>query len=127
MVTGGLLDDDELLNLGSRRTQGTSSAASTSTPGVNKDLEAWMDAGTARPDKEAKGKDGQPGKDTCGMCGQRRPQYQCVQCKRPTCAADYWVMLALCRDCASEERVRRFRTGTGRAEGQNWLDGRNDS
>lgn len=57
----------------------------------------------------------------CALCKTRPSRGHCVQCGRAACAADLWVMLRLCRTCASDDDVERGQRG--RREGaRNWAE-----
>jgi len=59
----------------------------------------------------------------CALCKTRPLRDHCVQCGRAACAADLWVMLRLCRTCASDDDVERGQRGS-RPGQRNWLEGR---
>ena len=58
----------------------------------------------------------------CGVCLTRAARDRCTSCGQPACAADLWIMLRLCRRCASDGDVERGQRGA-RPEGRNWLEG----
>ncbi len=62
-----------------------------------------------------------PGKvhTACHLCGSK-PRMQCQACSRPACGKDSWVMLGLCRTCATEERMRLWHD-RNRTVSDNWL------
>lgn len=113
-----LLDDDGLMDIG-RRAKGTDpeavtrelrSGRATMAP-VNPALNDWA-ANLGRPGDAAPS-------GGCHVCG-RTGRYTCNQCHRSACAADYWLMFGLCRDCAKEERVSRWHQDAA-PEQTNWL------
>lgn len=59
----------------------------------------------------------------CALCKVGKPRDACLQCGRPACAADLWIMLRLCRDCATDQDVERGQRDA-RPSAKNWLEGR---
>lgn len=115
-----LLGDEGLLDLrgrGRRTDPGSlveeARRGRTELPESNAELAAWArDQGSA-PEPEAP--------DHCHRC-QRPPRLRCNSCDRPTCAAHSWVMLGVCRDCATEDRMSRWHGST--VSDRNWLEDR---
>lgn len=106
-----LLDDDGLLNL-SRRSRTDPEVAvreirgqRRETPAQNAALRDW-----SAPEK--------PQGQDCHLCG-RPPRLRCQACGRGACSADSWVMLGLCRSCATEERMKAWHEE--RDVSENWL------
>ncbi len=123
----GLLDDDELLNIGPkstttdpRRATEEIRAEMAPIPSRNKALGRWAerlgDGATVRdratsPDEE------------CHLCT-ATGRNTCQQCERRACASHFWAMFGLCRSCGREEGVKSWhRQGDGDAEDINWLQG----
>lgn len=114
MVTD-LLEDDGLLDIGGKRAASHTDPAAAvkeirgqrrEMPRQNAALRDW----SAPPAPEGDG--------ACHLCG-RPPRLRCQACGRGACSADSWVMLALCRTCATEERMKtRQRDGD---VSENWL------
>lgn len=135
----GLLDDDRLIDL-RRRARATDPAAvlaeegrRTAMPAANAALRAWPTPTAAAPPEGGSATHAQPGRPDqdraaaggpalCGLCGTRPARGTCAMCGRGACAADLWVMLRLCRGCASEDAVARGQRGA-KPEERNWLDG----
>lgn len=135
-----LLDDDTLIDL-RRRARPTDPAAvlqeegrRANLPATNPALRDWQGASpattpatppTATPDRTAppaSSKAGDSDNGLCQLCGTRPQRGQCAMCQRHACAADLWVMLRLCRDCASDDAVARGQRGA-QPEARNWLEG----
>ncbi len=55
----------------------------------------------------------------CHLCGSK-PRLQCQSCGKPACGKDSWVMLGLCRTCATEDRMRLWHD-RNRNVSDNWL------
>lgn len=109
-----LLDDDTLLDLRKRR-------APSDVAGTVADMRR---GDRPMPESNQALREWRPGAkrhDGCHLCG-RRPRLQCQACQRPACGADSWVMLGLCRTCATEERVK-LRRQDERTVSDDWLDG----
>lgn len=107
-----LLDDDGLLDLreGSSDPQKAVAeirAGHQKAPATNKELEAWAQE---RP---------KVSHDGCHLCG-NTPRLQCGVCQKPACGKDSWVMLGICRDCATEDRMRMWHE-RNRKVSDNWL------
>lgn len=132
-----LLDDDALLDL-RQRAKRTDPAAvldeerrRTPLPASNPALRAWQ--GNAPPAAPGAPRAATPDGDDanaanandllCQLCRTRPQRGQCAMCGRRACAADLWVMLRLCRDCASDDAVARGQRGA-QPEERNWLGGR---
>ncbi len=107
-----LLSDDGLLDLGRRRASTDPAKAvqelapkRDTTPSRNKDLDEW-----AAPRSK---------QDQCHLCG-AAPRLRCRQCDQGACGKDSWVMLGLCRTCATEDRMKALHDHERRV-GDNWL------
>lgn len=74
-----------------------------------------LDVGPAPPPAEPLS----PG--VCPLCRARPARQPCRACGQAVCADDLWVMLGLCRSCASDRDVARWH-GRGRVDGRNWLE-----
>lgn len=48
-----------------------------------------------------------PPEGACALCGERPAAERCVHCERAVCADEYWVMFGLCRECLTEDEMRR--------------------
>lgn len=94
-MSWGLLDDPGLLNLGSK-TQSSS------------------DLSDFAPAPKVDNPDG------CYLC-ERGTKMTCQSCNRGVCAAHSWVMLGVCKQCATEERVKSWNKNRT-ASGDNWLE-----
>lgn len=110
-----LLDDDSLLDL-RRRARPTDAAAVLA---EERRLRQSKAPAPLPPPAAPPPADG----TRCALCNARPPRDTCVQCGRPACAADLWIMLRLCRTCASDEDVERGQRGARPAQ-RNWLEGR---
>ncbi|MGB1587013.1 MAG: hypothetical protein ACPHID_08240 [Thermoplasmatota archaeon] len=107
-----LLDDDGLLDLRRRGASRPEDVVADvreqwqTLPDSNADLTAWSGQ---RPE------DG-----SCYACT-RDEKLRCRSCQRPACASHSWVMLGVCRECATDERMSRFHKPRETSE-QNWLE-----
>ena len=124
-----LLDDESLLDL-RRRAKPTDPAAVLAEERARRkavarpptrateSTESWEN-GTGSPDSvDSVARSGA----MCGVCKTRPARDRCTSCGQPACAADLWVMLRLCRSCASDGDVARGQRGA-KPEGRNWLEG----
>ena len=120
-MVSDLLDDEALIDL-RRRAKATDPAAvlseerqrrASATPGAP--TLAAMPASAPAPEPAAEG--------VCAICRTRRAKDKCTLCGKPTCAADLWIMLRLCRACADERAVERGQRGA-KPEAGNWLERR---
>lgn len=110
-MVSGLLDDDGLLRLGKRSSDPAVAVdeirgARQEMPAQNEALRDW----TAPAD---------PPTAACHLCG-RPPRIRCKACQRGACSSDSWVMLGLCRSCATEERMKA--SHHERRVSGNWLE-----
>lgn len=115
-----LLGDDGLLDL-RRRGRGSRTDPDafveearrhrTQLPEANAELAAWA--------RERTPAGAAPEPDRCHRCT-RPPRLRCNSCGKPTCAAHSWVMLGVCRDCATEDRMKRWHGS--RVSERNWLE-----
>lgn len=107
-----LLDDDSLLDLGKGKRITDPEEAVRSmrrddhTPASNQALQEW-----AKPAPQHDG--------TCHLC-KSPARLRCRQCNKGACGKDSWVMLGLCRTCATEERMRLAHDHQ-RTVGDDWL------
>ncbi|PKK85937.1 MAG: hypothetical protein CVT48_03340 [Thermoplasmata archaeon HGW-Thermoplasmata-1] len=78
---------------------------------MNSELEAWRSENQGEIAEEGKKNPAErpcaPG--SCQMCGKRDPKFKCVKCGSNVCASCYWVMFGLCKRCASNETIRKWR------------------
>lgn len=121
-----LLDDDDLLDLRSRRAKSPEAfvretrrrMAQEDTPERNAALESFVAGGDLRVSDDT---GGDIGGTLCPICKARPGRMDCSCCGRKVCHADSWVMFSLCRTCAKEERVQNWSKGPQVDEG-NWLE-----
>jgi hypothetical protein len=50
----------------------------------------------------------------CSVCQEKPGQERCVHCEKPACREHYWVMLGLCKVCATEDEMKAAREGAHR-------------
>ncbi len=116
----GLLDDDDLLDLGPRAKTTDPLAVvreerarkATQIKGANKELEQWL---------ASQGAGGEDGQHPCGICSRVETRLKCSACGRFACKPHSWTMLGLCTDCATAERIHT--PDDDRVVGRNWLEG----
>ncbi len=118
-----LLDDEALLDL-RRRAKATDPAAVLAEERQRRAAFAARSNGLAVP-APASSPSASPASapGLCAVCGTRPAKDKCTSCGRPACAADLWIMLRLCRACASDGDVERGQRGA-KPEAGNWLEGR---
>lgn len=109
-----LLDDDGLLNLQRRASRTDPDAL------VREERGRWQEMPDANSDLAAWDSKKATATDSCRLCD-RTPRLHCNACQHSFCASHSWVMLGVCRECATEERVSRM--NKKREAGDNWLDG----
>lgn len=51
----------------------------------------------------------------CTRCHERPAAHRCYQCERWVCKDDHWIMLGLCKDCATTADNRSARDPAARA------------
>ena len=108
MVAMDLLDDESLIDLRRR----ASSKAASPQAGLPAIPSPSPLSGTAAAPAVPDG--------MCGLCVTRPARGTCAMCGRGACAADLWVMLRLCRSCASERDMERSQR-PAQPEASNWL------
>lgn len=62
---------------------------------------------------------------TCGLCGARPAVRRCLNCETPACKDDYWVMMGLCKRCATPAELQAARDGSLRPRpdlGIKWVE-----
>ncbi len=106
-----LLDDDGLLDLRKRARDVDGVVAEERSrwddlPPSNQALAAWD---TKKP---ALGR--------CHVCD-HPPRMTCRSCHKQACGSHSWVMLGVCRACATEDRVARWNKEK-QASDKNWLE-----
>ncbi|KAA0003407.1 MAG: hypothetical protein DRN33_01130 [Thermoplasmata archaeon] len=80
---------------------------------MNEDLKKWIeehrDMGIleeVEAEEEEKKQEEVTGR--CEICGVREAKYRCIKCGRAVCPSCYFVMFGLCRDCISEDVVKKL-------------------
>ncbi|MEK6975223.1 MAG: hypothetical protein AABY18_02660 [Candidatus Thermoplasmatota archaeon] len=114
-----LLDDESLIDL-RRRAKSTDPAAVLEEErrrrAAGKPANAQTQAVEPPPSSNA------ASNGMCSLCATRPARGTCAMCGRAACAADLWIMLRLCRTCASDRDVERGQRGA-QPESGNWLGG----
>lgn len=55
-----------------------------------------------------------PTKGLCALCSEKDAVERCLHCQRSVCREHFWIMLGLCKSCATEEELEVARQGTNR-------------
>lgn len=123
----GLLDDDDLMDIGPKSTTTDPRKAAEEIRGEkqavipprNKALGTWAeklgDPRALKPDRAAHSE------EECHLCT-ATGRNLCQQCGQKACASHFWAMFGLCRSCGREDGVKSWhRQGDGDAEDSNWL------
>ena len=50
----------------------------------------------------------------CELCTEKGAAERCLHCARGVCREHFWIMLGLCKSCATEDEVKVAREGTNR-------------
>jgi len=78
---------------------------------MNEELKKWIeehkDMGILEAEEE-NGKTSEEVTGRCEICGVRDAKYRCIKCGRAVCPSCYFVMFGLCRDCISEDMVKKL-------------------
>jgi hypothetical protein len=86
---------------------------------MNEKLKKWMDEKgipinerEEEREKEVKGK--------CAICMAREAKYRCIKCGKYICPSCYWIMFGICRECISEDIIKKWRE-QGKDFGIDWV------
>ncbi len=75
---------------------------------INEELKKWIeehrDMEMAEPEEAEEEITGK-----CEICGARDAKYRCLRCGRVVCASCYWVMFGVCKECVSEDMVKKLK------------------
>ncbi|MEA2054899.1 MAG: hypothetical protein U9O96_07350 [Candidatus Thermoplasmatota archaeon] len=44
----------------------------------------------------------------CRICGARNAKYRCIRCEKEVCPSCYWIMFGICKECISEEMLKKL-------------------
>ncbi len=55
-----------------------------------------------------------PPKGPCSICVTKDAAEKCLHCNQAVCREHFWIMLGLCKSCATEEELQSAREGTHR-------------
>jgi hypothetical protein len=109
-----LLGDDGLLDLRDKKRHTDPVAAvqdlvaeHDEAPAENDALRTWAPDHPERPD------------GVCHLCS-APPRLKCGACNQLACGKDSWIMLGLCRTCATEERMKLWHE-RNHTVSENWL------
>lgn len=61
----------------------------------------------------------------CRMCHERSATARCLNCDEPVCKEHHWVMLGLCKGCATPDELSAAREGANRPRpdlGIKWIE-----
>jgi hypothetical protein len=62
---------------------------------------------------------------TCALCKTRPATQRCLHCDKSVCRDDWWTMIGLCNECATEDEVAAAREGRDRKRpdlGIKWVE-----
>jgi hypothetical protein len=127
VVAMDLLDDESLIDL-RRRAKATDPAAvleeerrrRAATPSAKGPVDGTPATPLGAPAATPSAAASASAQGLCALCLTRPSRGTCAMCGRGACAADLWVMLRLCRSCASERDMERSQR-PARPEASNWL------
>jgi len=79
---------------------------------INEELKKWIeehgDMETAEPEEEADQR-AEEVTGKCEICRARDAKYRCLRCGRAVCSSCYWVMFGVCKECVSEDMVKKLK------------------
>jgi len=83
---------------------------------INEELKKWIeehrDMEMAEPEEVEAGGGKEAEEEItgkCEICGARDAKYRCLRCGRVVCASCYWVMFGVCKECVSEDMVKKLK------------------
>lgn len=89
---------------------------------VNEELRKWMEEHgipiEERAEEEEEEKEEIKGK--CEICMARDAKYKCIKCGKLVCPSCYWIMFGVCRECISEDVMKKWRE-RGKDFGIDWV------
>jgi hypothetical protein len=74
---------------------------------MNKQLKKWIEEQETKPSSSSATRKKIAG--MCQKCNKRTARFRCIKCGAQVCAACYWVLFGLCKKCASEDTVQRWK------------------
>ncbi|OYT60443.1 hypothetical protein B6U81_04770 [Thermoplasmatales archaeon ex4484_30] len=86
---------------------------------INEELKKWMEEhGIPAERKEETEEEEIKGK--CEICMARDAKYKCIKCGKLVCPSCYWIMFGVCRECISEDIMKKWRE-RGKDLGIDWV------
>jgi len=78
---------------------------------MNEELRKWIEEHKDLGEMEIEEEDKHSGEVTgrCEICGVRDAKYRCLKCGRAVCASCYWVMFGVCKECISEDMLKKLK------------------
>jgi hypothetical protein len=55
-----------------------------------------------------------PTRGACNICREKEAAERCLHCEQVVCREHFWIMLGLCKSCATEEELEKSREGPTR-------------
>ena len=95
------MDDEEIIAfLGERMKK-------TELTDMNEELRKWMEEHGVQIEKDTE--DEEPVEGTCEICELRDAEYRCIRCGKIACMSCFWVMLGICKECITEEKMKELK------------------
>ena len=87
---------------------------------TDEELKKWMEEqGIPIEEEEKEGKEEEI-KGKCEICMARDAKYKCIKCGKFVCSSCYWIMFGVCRECISEDIIKKWRD-RGKDFGIDWV------
>ena len=74
---------------------------------MNKDLQDWLEEHGVEIEKRNTVEDAVAG--TCEVCEARKAKHRCIRCGKKACLTCYWIMLGICKECVTEEKMKELK------------------
>lgn len=75
---------------------------------TNEELRKWMEEHGIPIAERKEEKEGEI-KGKCVICMARNAKYKCIKCGKCVCPSCYWIMFGICRECVSEDVIKKWR------------------
>ncbi len=77
---------------------------------MNEELKKWIEEKGEKISSSSLKKEEPLGK--CEICG-RKAKHRCIKCRRGVCTSCYWTLFGLCKECAPENTIEKWKDKTG--------------
>ena len=74
---------------------------------MNKELREWIEEHGVIPEERKEQEDKIEG--TCHVCEIRDAKHRCIRCGNIACLACFWIMLGICKECITEEKMKELK------------------